>query len=158
MALECIPPYPPPRVSFPALGGGDFRGLDKNRCFSLAWMLTCRVFRYHGTMDVQQERLNVYFNEVTIPLFTSFRGNFTDMPVFRLLVGNGFLELSLSIWSLERWMRSEQARSATSSVPTTLSLDSPVPATTGQRDSTRPQSTYFLVADAIRVVIPRVLN
>ena len=27
-------------------------------------MLTGRVRRYHGTMDVQQERLNVYFNEV----------------------------------------------------------------------------------------------
>jgi len=27
-------------------------------------LLTLRVYRYHGTMDVQQERLNVYFNEV----------------------------------------------------------------------------------------------
>ena len=48
MALVCMSPYP----SF-------FRFLcgEKNT-------LTGRVRRYHGTMDVQQERLNVYFNEV----------------------------------------------------------------------------------------------
>jgi hypothetical protein len=75
MALECIPSYPLLVSAFLARGGCDFRGRDKNALFLLAWMLTCRVFRYHGTMDVQQERLNVYFNEVLIPLFACFSGD-----------------------------------------------------------------------------------
>ena len=32
-------------------------------------MLTRRVRRYHGTMDVQRERLNVYFNEVRFLIY-----------------------------------------------------------------------------------------
>jgi hypothetical protein len=47
-------------------------------------VLTCAC-RYHGTMDVQQERLNVYFNEVSSPQRIS------EIDGSRLLAINMFL-------------------------------------------------------------------
>ena len=95
--------------------------------------LTWDMHRYHGTMDVQQERLNVYFNEVRFLIYHFRR--------VRLLVGDMSLGRSLSISNLGRWMLSKQGLLVTFSVPTTLSLDNLALATIGRRDS-KPQMAH----------------
>ena len=114
----------------PLLPFSRFSGRETKKSGELTW----RVCRYHGTMDVQQERLNVYFNEVMQSALVS---KSILILRFRRLVENMSLELSWSISSLGQWMLLGQAHSVISSVPITLFSGNLVQEIIGLKDSTR---------------------